>query len=80
MPVSLSKTDPAAPASTKRSEPDNRLQQVEETLLDLVMLIARTEARRFRRSSRGVTHLRLLLLIALVCLTIMIGVLAATPS
>ncbi|WP_282187035.1 hypothetical protein [Azospirillum sp. B21] len=37
-------------------------------------LIARTEARRILRSSRGVTDLRMLVLIALISLTIMIGV------
>lgn len=78
MPVSFRKTDPAAPASAEPSEPDHRLLRIEETMLDLVRLIARTEARRFLRSSRGVTDLRVLLLIALVCLTIMIVVLAAT--
>lgn len=80
MPVSRRKADPATPASAEPSEVDQRLQPVEETLLDLVRLIARTEARRFLRSSRGIADLRLLLLIALISLTIMIGVLAATPS
>ncbi len=80
MPVSLRKTAPPAPASAETSEVDQRLQSVEETLLDLVRLIARTEARRFLRSSRGIADLRLLLLIALISLTIMIGIIAATPS
>lgn len=82
MPVSLRKIEPAipAPASAEPSEPDQRLQQVEETLLDLARLIARTEARRFLRSARGITDLRLLLLIALICLTIMIGIIAAIPA
>lgn len=80
MPVPRRKADPATPASAEPSEPDHRLQRVEETLLDLVRLIARTEARRFLHSSRGVTDLRVLVLIALISLTIMIGVLAATPS
>ncbi|CAO3452434.1 hypothetical protein [Azospirillum largimobile] len=80
MPVSLRRTAPPAPASAEPSETDHRLQRVEETLLDLVRLIARTEARRFLHSSRGVTDFRVLVLIALISLTIMIGVLAATPS
>lgn len=82
MPVSLRKIEPAipAPAEPEPLEVDHRLQRVEETLLEVVRLIARTEARRFLRSSRGVTDLRLLLLIALICLTIMIGIIAAPLS
>lgn len=80
MPVPLRKTAPPAPTSAEPLASDQRLQRVEETLLDLVRLIARTEARRFLRSSRGIADLRLLLLIALISLTIMIGIIAATPS
>lgn len=76
MPVSRRKIKLAVPAEL--SEADHRLQRVEETLLDLVRLIARTEARRFLRSSRGVTDLRVLVLIALISLTIMIAVIVVT--
>lgn len=62
------------PPPSEPSEADHRLQRAEQPLLDLVRLIARTEARRILRSSRGVTDLRMLVLIALISLTIMIGV------
>ncbi|CAO3408524.1 hypothetical protein [Azospirillum largimobile] len=78
MPVSLRKTEPAAPVAIEPLESDRRLQRLEESLLDLVRLIARTEARRFLRSSRGVTDLRVLVLIALISLTIMMAVIVIT--
>lgn len=53
--------------------PDDRLQQVEETLLALVRLLARSEARRFRRSCRGVTRIRVLAAIGLLGLTVVIA-------
>jgi len=65
MSVSLVKPTSSSAPPTPAVAPDDRLASVDRTLLDLVQWLARTEARRFLRSSRGVTDRRTLWLMVI---------------